>query len=75
MPANLARTDSKPAIMYAGEVPWHRLGTRLDSPATAREVIVVSGLDYRVSIQPWSPSMARTYRSGRLSYVATLATC
>ena len=52
MPTNLATTDSKPAMMYAGEVPWHRLGTRLDSPATAREAIVASGLDYRVAIRP-----------------------
>jgi phage/plasmid-like protein (TIGR03299 family) len=51
MPANLATTDSKPAMMYTGDVPWHRLGTRLDSPPTAREAIVASGLDYRVAIK------------------------
>jgi phage/plasmid-like protein (TIGR03299 family) len=51
MPANLATTNAKPTMMYAGDVPWHRLGTRLDAPATAREAITASGLDYRVAIR------------------------
>ena len=28
MPHNLAETNGKTAMMYVGEVPWHRLGTK-----------------------------------------------
>jgi hypothetical protein len=42
MPHNLATTNGKTAMMYAGEVPWHRLGTKLNEPATAREAIEAS---------------------------------
>src|SRR5687768_8669677 len=45
MPANI---DS---MAYAGEVPWHRLGTRLDNPATAKDAIVAAGLDWEVQKQ------------------------
>ena len=52
MPANLATTNGKAAMMYTGEVPWHSLGTRLNAPATAEEAIEASGLNYQVSIRP-----------------------
>lgn len=51
MAHNLATTNGKTAMFYTGEeAPWHRLGTRLDEPATAREAIVAAGLDYEVEL-------------------------
>ncbi|WP_254511387.1 DUF932 domain-containing protein [Anatilimnocola floriformis] len=52
MAHNLATTNGNSAMMYTGEVPWHRLGTKLDQPATAREAIEAAGLNYRVDLKP-----------------------
>lgn len=46
MPANVE------SMMYAGAVPWHRQGTRLDNPATASEAMTSAGLDWDVQKQP-----------------------
>ncbi len=52
MPANIATTNGKPAFMYYGEEPWHRLGQKLDAPATAAEAVAAAGLDYEVELTP-----------------------
>ncbi|ODA29085.1 DUF932 domain-containing protein [Planctopirus hydrillae] len=51
MAHELATTNDRTAMMYAGKVPWHGLGTRLDEPATAREAIEAAGLDYLAELK------------------------
>lgn len=46
MPANL---DS---MMFTGQLPWHRLGMRLERPATAAQAIQSAGLDFEVCKEP-----------------------
>lgn len=50
MAHDLATTDNRTSMMYTGEVPWHRLGTRLDEAATAGEAIEAAGLDFEVKL-------------------------
>ena len=50
MAHDLATTNGKTAMAYFGEVPWHRLGTKLDNPATAEEAIQAAGLGYDVEL-------------------------
>lgn len=45
---NINSRNGKASFMYYGEAPWHRLGTRLDQPATAQEAIETAGLDFTV---------------------------
>ena len=52
MPHELATTNGQTAMMYAGETPWHGLGTKLDEPASAAEAIEAAGLNYHVDLRP-----------------------
>jgi phage/plasmid-like protein (TIGR03299 family) len=49
---NLNMVDGKASMFYAGEVPWHTLGTRLDGPATAAEAIEAANLGFEVGTFP-----------------------
>ncbi|QVL30296.1 DUF932 domain-containing protein [Telmatocola sphagniphila] len=50
MAHDLATTNNKPAFAFYGEEPWHRLGQKLDQPATAEQAIAAAGLDYDVTL-------------------------
>lgn len=45
--------NGKASMFYTGDdVPWHKLGTRLDQPATSSEALEAAGLDYTVKKVP-----------------------
>jgi phage/plasmid-like protein (TIGR03299 family) len=53
MPHDIAMKDGKPMMMFVGEKPWHKLGTRMTSPPkTAAEAIKAASLDWKVSLKP-----------------------
>lgn len=39
-------------MFYYGDEPWHRLGKRLEKPATLNEALVHGGLDWEVELLP-----------------------
>jgi phage/plasmid-like protein (TIGR03299 family) len=50
-------------MMYTGLDPWHRLGTRLDNPATAAEAIAAAGLEWEIAMEPLFAEHADGMRS------------
>ena len=52
-------------MFYTGADPWHRIGTKLDNPATAEEAIAAAGLDWEVEPTPTYINLAQEYVSLR----------
>ncbi len=48
----------KASMFFAGEVPWHGLGTKLEGKITSEQAIVAAGLDWKVGTKPlYAPKM------------------
>ncbi len=52
MSHNISHASGRAEIAYAGEHPWHSLGTPIPDNASMEEVIEAAGLDWTVSTQP-----------------------
>jgi hypothetical protein len=50
------------SMMFTGQVPWHRLGQRLQDPATAQEAMTAAGLGWDVQLQPLYTGPERTIK-------------
>jgi phage/plasmid-like protein (TIGR03299 family) len=52
MAHNISQRNGQAAVMVVSEPAWHRLGTVLNSPATAEQAIAAAHLDWEVVKQP-----------------------
>ena len=48
---NIEVRDGKGQMFYAGQVPWHGVGTGVLEAVTAEEAITLAGLDWEVALQ------------------------
>ena len=44
--------DGQAQMAYAGEVPWHGLGTQVSADLSPQEMLVAAGLDWQVVKKP-----------------------
>lgn len=52
MPAAIAETrDGKAMMAYQGEMPWHKLGTKVDSLKSVRSALKAANLDWDVRLE------------------------
>ena len=57
--------NGQASMMYVGQVPWHGLGTRLESaPKTADEAVKAAGLDWGSRLSETSHALGVGYFSG-----------
>jgi phage/plasmid-like protein (TIGR03299 family) len=62
VPHELNIENDGASMMYVGEVPWHGLGTRLETaPKTAQEAIRAANLDWEVGLKPVYCMQGSTY--------------
>jgi phage/plasmid-like protein (TIGR03299 family) len=50
------------SMMFVNEIPWHRLGKRLENPANAAVAIEAAGLSWDVQLQPIYTGVERTIK-------------
>jgi phage/plasmid-like protein (TIGR03299 family) len=48
----LEMIDGKAQMAYAGDLPWHGLGTKVTNDLTPQQMLEAAGLDWRVNTQP-----------------------
>jgi len=74
MAHNLEQRDGKTSMFYTAEVPWHKLGTKLNNPATSKEAIEAAGLDYTVVKAPLEAVINLIDRKPVNNHFATIRT-
>ena len=52
MAHEISTASGRAEMFYAGETPWHRLGTKVDHLLTGAEALVTAGLDWTVEQRP-----------------------
>ena len=75
MPHNLYRDPStgQTSMMFTGDLPWHRLGQKLENPPTSAEAIQAAGLNWQVEKYPLQVKTPLGYQTIKDQYVVMRA--